>query len=175
MTQGKEGNAQDKEGKKVSEFFSDYARQISALCRKYASPDSDAFDDLLGEAMGALISAKDSFDPSRGVKFSTYAYSVISNRLSDVVKKTPPTAAPITPDIPSSVPSPENLYIAKESEENLFSGLELFLSPLEFSVLMLRIDGISYADIAREQNITESSVKNALSRVRNKMRNNLRN
>jgi RNA polymerase sigma factor (sigma-70 family) len=159
---------------KETEFFSDYARQVSALCRKYASPDSPLFDDLFGEAMGALISAKDSFDPARGVKFSTYAHSVIGNRLNDVVKKAPPTTAPITPDIPSSIPSPENLYIAKESEENLFSGLALFLSPLEFSVLMLRIDGLSYADIAEEQGVSESSVKNALSRVRNKMRNKLR-
>jgi RNA polymerase sigma factor (sigma-70 family) len=156
---------------KETELFSDYAKQISTLCRKYASPDSAAFDDLLGEAMIAFISAKDSFDPKRGVKFSTYAYTVISNRLADAVKKIPPAAVEIPKDIPSLAPSPENLYIAKESEENLFSGLELFLSPLEFSVLMLRIDGLSYADIATEQGVSESSVKNALSRVRNKMRN----
>jgi RNA polymerase sigma factor (sigma-70 family) len=167
--------SQDKasQDKDSTELFSDYARQISALCRKYASPDSDAFDDLLGEAMGALISAKDSFDPTRGVKFSTYAYSVISNRLADVVKKMPPITVEIPHDIPSDIPSPENLYIAKESEKNLFSGLGLILSPLEFSVLMLRIDGLSYADIAGEQGVTESSVKNALSRVRSKMRNKL--
>ncbi|MDR0942979.1 MAG: sigma-70 family RNA polymerase sigma factor [Ruminococcus sp.] len=157
-----------------TELFSDYARQVSVLCRKYCTPDSEIFDDLLGEGMAALLSAKDSFDPHRGVKFSTYAHSVISNRLADVVKKTPPFAVEIPQDIPSLTPSPENLYIEKESEESLFSGLELFLSPLEFSVLMLRIDGLSYADIAREQGVTESSVKNALSRVRNKMRNKLR-
>jgi RNA polymerase sigma factor (sigma-70 family) len=156
-----------------TEFFSEHARLVSGLCRRFASPDSPLFDDLLGEAMAALLSAKDRFDPSRGVKFSTYAHSVIINRLADVMKKIPPAYAEveISADIPSDLPSPENLYIEKESEESLLSGLGEVLSPLEFSVLMLRIDGLSYADIAREQGVSESSVKNALSRVRNKIRN----
>jgi RNA polymerase sporulation-specific sigma factor len=153
-----------------AELLLEYTKQVSALCRRYAKAESPLFDDLLGEAMIALVSAKDSFDPKRGVKFSTYAYTCIKNRLADVMKNTPPIAMEIPPDIPSDLPSPENLYIAKESEESLFSGLGSILSPLEFSVLMLRIDGFSYSDIAKEQDITESSVKNALSRVRSKLR-----
>lgn len=49
----------------------------------------DGYDqeDLFQEALAALWKACLNFDPSRGVKFSTFATSCIKNHFSDLIRK----------------------------------------------------------------------------------------
>ena len=46
-----------------------------------------AYDDLLGEAVVGLIDAIDRFDPARGVKFETYAYTRIRGTVVDMLRE----------------------------------------------------------------------------------------
>lgn len=45
------------------------------------------YDDLVSEGMVGLINAAKSWDDTKGVKFSTFAYSCIRNEMVDAVKK----------------------------------------------------------------------------------------
>jgi RNA polymerase sporulation-specific sigma factor len=145
-----------------------YLKYVTALCKKFLSPLSPQFDDLLQEALIALFSAIHSFDPAKGARFKTYAYSCIQNRLINTVK----SDVPLTDDIETANAidnvSPETLFIQKESDMKLRSTIDELLSNLESSVLSLRLDGYSYADIAKRLNITDKSVDNAMSRIRAK-------
>jgi RNA polymerase sporulation-specific sigma factor len=153
-----------------------YLRTCSYLCRRLLGSVSDErFDDLLGESLIALFSAVETFDSVRGVKFSTYASACIKNRLFSCLKSLPVSdstdvsAADETGSVPHA-PSPEHIFIEKESAEALYRSLSDLLSDREFSVLSLRIDGYSYADIASKLGLSPKSVDNTMSRVRAKLR-----
>jgi len=45
-------------------------------------------DELCGEAFYRLCTAAETFDPTRGVRFSTYAYRVIYSKLLTFCRKT---------------------------------------------------------------------------------------
>ncbi len=45
------------------------------------------YDDLLGQAVVGLIEAVDRFDPSRGVKFETYAYYRVRGAVMDMLRE----------------------------------------------------------------------------------------
>ncbi|MDR0986383.1 MAG: sigma-70 family RNA polymerase sigma factor [Ruminococcus sp.] len=144
-----------------------YLKYVTSICKKFSSPLSPQFDDLLQEALVTLFSAVHSYDPSKGAKFKTYAYSCIRNRLVNVVKSTQ-TAVDIEAIEPIDHVSPETLFIQNESDKSLLTALDEILSDLEFAVLSLRLDGYSFADIAKKLSITDKSVDNAMSRIRAK-------
>jgi RNA polymerase sigma factor for flagellar operon FliA len=50
-------------------------------------PSSVDRDDLYGIGMVGLISAADSWDPTRGLKFSTYAYTRVRGAMLDELRK----------------------------------------------------------------------------------------
>jgi RNA polymerase sigma factor (sigma-70 family) len=45
------------------------------------------FDDLVSEGMIGLINAAKAWDDSKGIKFSSFAYSCIKNEMIDAVRK----------------------------------------------------------------------------------------
>jgi RNA polymerase sporulation-specific sigma factor len=153
-------------GVNVTEIICErYLKFVTSICRRFSAPVN--FDDFLQEAMIALFSAIKTFDPSKGAKFKTYAYSCIQNRLVNITKNSQ-TAFDIDAFEPIDHVSPETLFIQKESDQKLLNTIDELLSNLESSVLSLRLDGYSYADIAKRLNITDKSVDNAMSRIRAK-------
>ncbi|MDR0974516.1 MAG: sigma-70 family RNA polymerase sigma factor [Ruminococcus sp.] len=146
-----------------------YVKYVTAICKSFSSPLSPQFDDFLQEAMIALFSAINTFDPSKGAKFKTYAYSCIRNKLLSTVKSYTPLTDGLEAVNAVDNASPETLFIQKESDRSVYDTFHGILSDLEFAVLSLRVDDCSYADIAGTLNITEKSVDNTLSRIRSKL------
>ena len=66
-------------------------------------------------------------------------------------------------------PSPEELVLARESKEELYSAFRDRLSGLEKKVLDLYLDGLSYQDIANRLGKDGKAVDNAVQRIRRKM------
>ena len=56
------------------------------LAKKLKVP-YDTYQDLIQEGMLALISAVDSFDPERSVRFSTFAYYKIRGRMINFLQR----------------------------------------------------------------------------------------
>ncbi|MEY2786775.1 MAG: hypothetical protein RL277_2987 [Planctomycetota bacterium] len=60
---------------------------LKHIVGRMALPGGMERDDLYGFGMLGLLAAADSFDPSRGLKFSTYAYSRIRGAILDALRQ----------------------------------------------------------------------------------------
>ena len=138
-------------------------------------PD-DYIDDFVQETTFALYNAIQTYDLQKS-SFCTYATNCIQysrnnfTRRIGALKNIP---ADKIMDIESAEISdhstPEAIIIEREAYDNLTQSIKLELSKMEFEVLQLFLSGLSYGEIAKNLNISEKKVDNALSRVRKKLR-----
>ncbi len=153
-----------------------YLPLIVKTARNYC-PQNEV-EDAVQEATFALYSAVKNYDPQKSV-FSAFAAvcikrSVIAHLRKNNLQRKIPEELLLSieqADI-STNENPESLFIEKESYESLTDSIKLELSNMEYSVLQLFLDGKTYGEIAKQLNITEKSVDNALSRIRKKIKNN---
>ena len=149
------------------------ALRYNRVVRKYARPlflaggDSE---DLIQEGMLGLVSGIRSFKVENGAKFSSYAYSCISNRMKTAAAKLrgqQATENSSDEDIePASTLTPESIIIQRE----ILKELENTLSPLEKRCFLLHISGLSFEEIGEKVGISEKSAKNAAGRAGVKLR-----
>lgn len=169
-------NKADKTGKEaVSELISRYFRMVLKRANAFSDNYSDV-EDLTQDGMLAFYEAVDSFDLSRGAKFSSYADVCVSNRIKNAAAKLAAVnrafsdSASENEDIAVSDISPESIWVEKESFRNINSQITAVLAPLEVRVFGLYLDGLSYRDIAQKLDITEKAVDNAVFRIRKKIK-----
>lgn len=153
-----------------------YCRLILFKAESFASMAADV-DDLSQEAMISLMRAIDTFDPDRGVKFSTYAETCIVNRMKTVCtnKKSAPKISGSIDDIDeiqavSAVETPESIFLYKELLSELKESAGTVLSAAESRTLQLCIQGLSYRSVAERLGVSEKAVDNAMQRARRKLR-----
>ena len=128
-----------------------------------------AEDDLYQEASLALYEAAESFEPERGVKFSTYAYVHIKNNLLNFVKK---YRRRYRDDIYSFDASTRGLNFqvsdsttSAYDEGVLKDTLNRFLDDLSKEdrlILLMRGSNYSYKDIAEKLNMSTKKIDNKL-------------
>ena len=163
-----------------------YARAVRMCSRPFVLAGGDS-EDLIQEGMMGLLSAIRQFDTASNVPFKSYAELCINRRLYSAVKSASrlkhfplndglsleqlsedmsvPFAA-----IPDYIqPSPEELVLARESKEELYSAFHNRLSKFEIRVLDLYLDGLSYQIIAQRLGKDAKSIDNAVQRIRRKM------
>ncbi len=134
-------------------------------------------EDLIQEGKISLYSAVRSFSPG-AASFHTFAVLCITRgigtavRSAGAVKRIPDRLISSIEDNENCVttPSPEKVYIDKESYFDFAERIRLSLSGLEFKVLNAFLDGKSYSIISSELGISEKSVDNALHRIRKKLK-----
>jgi RNA polymerase sporulation-specific sigma factor len=167
---------------KAFEILSErYTKRVIAAARTFSHGSGiyGDLDDLIQEGLIALFRATLTYDESKGAKFSTYAYACIRNRISDAANKeaaqTPAAwkqAAELANEYGGSVAEAPD-FIAMSNElhgfRDILSEAAENLTKLEQSVLTLRRDDVSYADIAKLLGISEKSVGNALYRAKRKL------
>lgn len=153
-----------------------YTPLIKSCVSKFRDSGIDS-DDLFQEATLALCSAIKAFD-SKKASFSAFASLCISRALNDVIRATNAKRrvpenmlTPIDDVVLTDGISPETILIEKESYLRLTDNIRLELSNLEYKVLCSFLADKSYADIAKELNITAKSVDNTLRRIRTKLKN----
>jgi len=164
-------------------LVSEYVQLVRACARPYFLAGGDS-EDLIQEGMLGLLSAIRTFDPEKGVKFSTYAEFCVRRRIYSAIKsasgnKHTPLNSYISLESPgldeSSTQSksflrvPEDFVIEREQVgevENLLYGA---LSRFESGVLELYLEGMSYKDMAVRLGKSEKSVDNAVQRIRKKL------
>lgn len=157
-------------------LISRYSKLILVKSEIFANTNADS-DDLNQEGLFGLLNAISSFDPDKGVKFSTYAEVCIVNRMRSFLVKTNKNASFVgnidelsEDSFPSVYETPESIFISKEFVSELLSGIYDVLSPLERKIFDLCINGESYRSAAEKLGITEKSVDNAMQRARKKIR-----
>ena len=160
----------------ASVLISRYSKLIFIKSEIYANFNTDS-DDLNQEGLMGLLNAIGSFNPAKGVRFSTFAEVCIENRMKTALVKGNKAAAPVEnidelTEIHgiSADETPESIFLYKEYFSELLSSIRSVLSPSEFRVFNLCVQGLSYRTAAEKLGITEKSVDNAMQRARRKIR-----
>lgn len=136
-------------------------------------------EDLSQEGMLGFISAVYSFDKTAEASFSTFANRCIKNRIISAVrpfgsKKQIPSQL-ILPleeqlDSPSDEISPEDAFISAEETRRIYNAVDVLLTNKERDIFLKFLSGMSYEQIAKENDCTTKSVDGTLQRVRKKLR-----
>lgn len=148
-------------------------------------------EDLIQEGMIGLVKAYNTYDPSRGASFKTFAELCITRQMITAVKaagrqKNTPLNSAVSLDGPEndaedapalgeilaagSDSDPESLILFQELTELLRSPGNGYFSPFEQRVLQLLISGCKYKEIAQILGKTPKQADNAIQRIRLKIK-----
>ena len=140
-------------------------------------------DDLIQEGMIGLYRAIRDYDPEKGASFRTFAALCIVRRMNTAIatsnrdqNRALNTSVPLPTEeleaawVALCADSPEELYVNRESAEELLERISGALSKKEQTVLRCYLRGMSYQEIASELGCPVKSVDNAIQRIRSKVR-----
>ena len=132
-------------------------------------------DDLVQEGLLGLFGAVSSYDPTRGIKFSTYANACISNKMTTALIKSNQSdksndlnIIEFENDFFSD--TPESILLEREKMADLFVRINSLLSEKEWKIFRMYLTGSTYDQIAHQLNQSPKVVDNALQRVRRKLK-----
>ena len=156
---------------------------INSQARSYFLYGGD-LDDLVQEGMIGVFKAITSFNGSSS--FKSYALTCVRNNILTAIKKSNMIKhqplnnyvslsgsdgddADKTLIISDKNSDPEKNYIDMEAEKELKIKIKEILSPFEHQILVLYLQGFSYADISVKTGKKEKSIDNAVQRIRKKI------
>ncbi|WP_164489232.1 sigma-70 family RNA polymerase sigma factor [Ruminococcus sp. Marseille-P6503] len=164
--------AKKNDGQAVLSLISRYICAVEAKARSFSGGVYD--DDLIQEGLMGLMSAIQSFEADKEVRFGTYAMTCVKNRMISALKKDRAILeeAAGEDDEPSHDPSdiPENIVLEKERMNEIFEKIYSALSELEWRVFQLYLSGLAYNQIALKLSVSVKAVDNAMQRVRRKLK-----
>lgn len=158
---------------------SEYAKEQVALNNQglvrlmIGSLGLDMFDeDLFSIGLVGLVKAINTFDPQKGVKFDTYATTLIRNEILVSCRKSEPIKISINGRIAIDDESEvdmeisdgvnyEDEAIANNNRRQLF----LMLSEKEKDIVLLKISGISETKIAKMYKTSQPTISRILKRI----------
>lgn len=146
-------------------IIAQYQGLVKKIAGRYISRDIP-YEDLEQEGYCGLLKAIKKFNPSRGNRFSTYAYPVIEGEIRNAFKKKKQSVVTCTIDF-------ENIADTNEKEHNqdieVIHQFLLSLDTIERKIINLRydVDGRvrSEAGIASELGLGRERVRQILTRV----------
>ena len=164
---------------------------MSIIKRRDYFIEGGEVQDLIQEGRLALFNAIQSFNNEKHVKFSSYARTVIDNHFKNTIKmfsgnKNAPLnkafninnqgELDLNEDKSAFIPvkttqSIEEDYLGEQNAKILIDSIVKNLSPLENKILQLKLQDLSYVEIANELNLSNKTVDNALNRIKNKILN----
>ena len=139
-------------------------------------------EDAMQEGRVGFLKAINSFDKTRNAKFSTFAKKVVENEILSYIRNVTSKTNSLniygvsldenmedTSFQAIDEKSPETKILEEEQLNKLLSDIKENLSDLENTILNLKLDGFSYAEIASYVNKTQKSIDNAMSRIKTKL------
>ncbi len=137
-------------------------------------------DNALDAAQEVFLKAYNRLKDFRGdCAFYSWLYRIAVNACLDQKRKSPDTAdssepAPSVEDLPTSGPSPEQLYQSKETGRAILAALQKLPDILRAAIVLKEIEGLSYEEIADSLDTSIGTVKSRISRAREELRGLLR-
>jgi RNA polymerase sigma-70 factor, ECF subfamily len=147
-----------------------YQDRVYNLCRHMLQDAEDAQDaaqDAFLKAYGALKN----FDPEASLY--TWLHRIAINTCLDYNKKSRPEPfkeESTIEDLPSSLPSPEQLYQSKETGRAIETALRKLPKKLRAVIVLKEIEGLPYDEIAEVLHTSVGTVKSRISRAREELR-----
>jgi len=141
--------------------MTDGTRLVRILARKFANAQTDE-EDLFQEGMLAYIKAESTFNPTRDVKFETYASRVITNRFIDILRKQGSDAVEL---------QEENTIgdFNMDDEVNLIEIRKILrekVNDMERAVFNSYIEGFSYEEIGKIFELPRKKIDNIVQKVK---------
>ena len=171
----------------AEEHLAERYMRLVRICARPLFLAGGESEDLIQEGMFGLLSAIRQYDPENATSFRTYAEHCIRRRLLSAVKSASRlkhlplndglSLEQLSDDSNSQLSAapeiiwhnPEDLILARESKEELYSVFSQRLSKLEKQVLGLFLEGYSYHEISQRLGKDEKAVDNAVQRIRRKL------
>lgn len=163
-----------------------HAAMIRKVARKYFIIRGVDHEDLVQECNLAFIKAIQRHDPDKGSQFSTFAYQCMDNRLRDIVRSyhninngnfnltqsiTELNGKESEKIANQSTPDPIQQAIRNELVEKILTLAKEELTQKQYNVLMLFLEGYSYADIREKLGLPNTKqVDNALAAAKRTLR-----
>ncbi len=133
-------------------------------------------DELRQEATIKLYQSALSYDEKQTeISFGLYAKICIKNRMISLSRRHRGSDTVTDEELDKTAPldidynDPSETLLDRESERELLLKIRSKLSPLEYEVYDLYMDGIGTAEIAATLDVSEKAVENALYRMRTKL------
>lgn len=176
-----------------TELFSRYKDLVVKIARGYFIVGGD-LEDLVQEGMIGLYKAIKGFSDEKEASFKTFAVLCIKHQIQTAIKhantnKNKPLSSAVsfqsftengTSENLDFLPialiledTPEEKIIDKENFKSLNEKIKSHLSPLEFKVLKLYLQGYSYKEISSVLAVSSKSIDNSLSRIKTKLKSKL--
>lgn len=138
------------------------------------------YDDLVQEGLLGLLSAVKSFNSNLNTGFCSYALVCIKNRILSACRDAKRQKNSFLNsfismndgifDMPADKSTqPEELVISKENIKSINDKIEIILSEQERKVVILKLLGYSYKEIADILSITVKKVDNSIQNVKKKL------
>lgn len=163
--------------------------KVTAICREYFLLGAD-FDDLLQEGMIGLYKSIIAFNESKNDKFSTFASMCIHHQIQNAVKvagskKNQPLNDYVSINIEGKfsdqADSPkiilqaldkgaEQVSLDNESAKLLYQKVKTALTNEQYSILLMYLNGYSYSEIAKTNDITTKKVDNIIQAIKRKLK-----
>lgn len=163
------------DGSAIQILFERYRNTVRSYARQFYLVGGET-EDLIQEGMMGLYEAVSSFRAGPA-SFKTFANLCISRRILDTVKgynrkKNQPlnTSVSLEDACLPRMESPEEEVVNEETHREFIQRMGKVLSPLEFQVTVLYMDGLSCAEISEAVKRDPKSIDNALQRAKNKLR-----
>jgi RNA polymerase sporulation-specific sigma factor len=161
----------------LDELLSRFKPLVKAKAAAYFLSGGER-DDLIQEGMIGLYKAFLDYAPEKNPVFSAFASLCINRQMLTAIKTatrqkhTPLNASLALDTAEESIETgnnPETLLISRESSEDISLFIRKNLSPLEYDVLKLHMEGMPYTLIAETLGKPPKSIDNTLQRVRRKV------
>ena len=160
------------------EFATAHGRYLPFVRLAVSSYPERYRDDLTQEGLWGLYLGCRAFDPARGVPFDAFIKVCIRNRIASAARAFAGDSnlVPLE-DAESEIPSSElpidERYAERDAVREAFRDLQPRLSQMERRVLNLYLSGRSCSAIAGELGISPKSADNAMTRIKQKIRDHL--
>lgn len=136
-------------------------------------------DDLVQEGMIGLYAAIGDYREEEGKSFKNFAYLCVTRNILDAIRSSERRKnGPLNNSISLSDPdlsgfaegeTPEDFIIDTESRSEFRIKLMKELSDFEFRVVIMYLEGMSYAQICEATGKAPKSIDNALTRAKKKL------
>ena len=156
--------------------LADYSPLVKSRALLFVN-DSCELEDLIQEGNIGLLSATFKYDESLSA-FSTFARRCIDSAIIDYLRKN--SKLSVVPqgmivdindiEIPDNAASPEYEVAIKDEYNEMVNKAKSALSGFEYSVFCGLIRGDSHAEIAAQNGVELKSVRNAVQRIRIKLK-----
>jgi RNA polymerase sigma-70 factor (ECF subfamily) len=138
-----------------------------ALIRNLTPPGAD-HEGVAQDVFLAVFRSLGSFDPRQSA-FSTWLFTIARNRCRNELARRLPVAAAELPDV-IDPRSPESAA----TEAELLRQLDKALATLPFeqssAFVLSQLQGLSYEEVGRIENVSVGTVKSRIARAREKLR-----